>query len=173
MDINQAVDHLAFAPAHRRHVRRHGPGPLPVFRPAPDEVGDLAAVDHVLAWQARDIGARPTDQSALDDNGPAAPPSKFPSNVLAGLAATEDDVLDLFIVSHDSLQKLQIAAAILRWRVIEGGALTKLPRIGSNCSHAKDCRRPEAHMTNKEKDQPRRADEVIEYWAALYPLLGA
>ena len=101
MDIDQAVDHLAFATAHRRHVRRHGPGPLPVFRRVPDQVGDLAAVDHVLAWQARDIGARPADQSALDDNGSAALPSKFPSHVLAGLAATENDVLDLFTVSHD------------------------------------------------------------------------
>ena len=27
-------------------------------------------------------------------------------------------------------------------------------------------------MMNEEKDQPRRADEVIEYWAALYLLLA-
>jgi hypothetical protein len=71
----------------------------------PDEIRDLAAVDHILARQARDVGARPTDQSALNDDGPASLPSEFPGNVLARLTATEDDVLDPFTVSHDVLQK--------------------------------------------------------------------
>jgi hypothetical protein len=103
MDFDQAVDHLALARAHIRHVRRHGPGPLPVARRAPDELRDFGAVDHILARQARDVRARPTDQSALDDNGSLALSSKFPGNVLARLTATEDNVLDLF--THDVLQK--------------------------------------------------------------------
>jgi hypothetical protein len=70
---------------------------------------------------------------------------------LESFAGTEDDVLDLFTVSHDFLKQLQIVAELLRWRFIEAGALTKLPRLGSNCLH------PRGSATTSAPTLPRQA----------------
>jgi hypothetical protein len=126
MDFDQVVDHLALARTHICHVRCHGPSPLPVACRTPDEFRDFGAVNHILARQARDVRARPTNQGALDDNGSLALPSKFPGNVLARLTATEDNVLDLF--THDVLQKQSDRCRIFRWLLI-AGALSRNCRL--------------------------------------------
>src|SRR5262249_48318552 len=110
-DPDRAAALLALARAPPRHVRRHGPAPLPVLRRVPQEIRDLGAVDHVLARQARNVGARPADQSALNDDGPAALPSELPGHVLSWLRSAENEVLDLVTVRHDVLQNSQIAVS--------------------------------------------------------------
>jgi hypothetical protein len=112
----------------------------------PNKVRDLGALDHVLARQARDIGARPTDQTTFDDNCPAALPCKLPGDVLAWLAAAKDDVLDLFDFSYDVLAPASSPARRLLRTArprreaslhllgpcdIHHGTLTKGPMIGS------------------------------------------
>src|SRR5262249_34441285 len=106
MDIDQPVDHVAFARPHTRHVGRDGSGPLPVFRRMPKEVGDLGAADHVLAWQAGDVRALTTDQRAFHDDDATALSRKLPGDVFAGLAAAEDEILDFFAVRHRPLSPI-------------------------------------------------------------------
>ncbi len=103
MDLDQIIYHLAFAPAYPRHVCHRGPGPLPVLRRLAEKVRDLRAVDHVLARQTRNVWSRSADERALDDDSSAALPREGPGDILARLAAPEDDVLDFFAVSHDFL----------------------------------------------------------------------
>jgi hypothetical protein len=81
MDLHQAVDHRAFAPAHARHVGRHRTRPLSIVRRAPREVGHLGAVDHILARQARDVRARAADQSAFHDD--SSPPPRMTSSTFS------------------------------------------------------------------------------------------
>ena len=79
-----------------------------VRRGATDEVRDLGASDHVLARQARDVWTRASDQGALDhDDGPALL-RQLPRDVLARLAAAEDDVLDLYGLSHGEAHRFAV-----------------------------------------------------------------
>ncbi len=69
MHIDQAVDHLALALAHRRHVDPDILLADAEFLAAKKVGRDLGAVDDVLARQAGDVRARAADVFALDDRG--------------------------------------------------------------------------------------------------------
>ena len=72
MHFDQSIDHLPLAVADGGHVDLPVAVGDPELGAAAEIVGDLGAVDDVLARQAGDVGARPADIPPLDDRG--APP---------------------------------------------------------------------------------------------------
>ena len=100
VDRDHAVDHLAFTLTDTPHVHRRSLDSHAVRRGAADQIGDLGTSDHVLAWQAGDVRTRPSHQRALDHHDGAALLRQVPRDVLAGLAAAEDDVLDVYGLIH-------------------------------------------------------------------------
>ena len=70
--FDQSIDHPPLAVADGGHVDLPVAVGDPELGAAAEIVGDLGAVDDVLARQAGDVGARPADIPPLDDRG--APP---------------------------------------------------------------------------------------------------
>ena len=100
VDRDHAVDHLAFALTDTLHVHRRSLDCHAIRRGAADQIGDLRTSDHVLARQARDVRTRSSHQRPLDHHDGAALLGQVPRDVLAGLAAAKDDVLDMHTLSH-------------------------------------------------------------------------
>src|SRR5438093_6111145 len=65
---NLAVDHVALAPANRRHIGRHGTGHCAVLRGTARQMRNLRAPNLIFAGQAIDIGTRAPDIPALHDS---------------------------------------------------------------------------------------------------------
>ena len=106
VDRDHAVDHLAFALADTLHVHRRALDSHAVRRGPTDQVRDLGASDHVLAWQAGDVWTRASNQGALDhDDGPALL-RQVPCEILARLTAAEDGVLDVYGLIHGGPHRL-------------------------------------------------------------------
>ena len=106
VDRDHAVDHLALALAYSLHVHRRRVDTHAVRRGAPDQIGDLGAADHVLARQAGDVRTRSANQGALDHHDGPALLRQVPGDILARLTPAEDDVLDVYGLSHGGPQRL-------------------------------------------------------------------
>ena len=100
MERDQAVDHFPLAVADGGHVD------FPVARDnpelgAPAEIaGDLGAMDHVLAWQARDVGAGSPNIPTLDHRHALPLRGQRPGKELARCSAAENDQVVFFGVGH-------------------------------------------------------------------------
>src|SRR5262249_12169693 len=67
------------------------------------QVGDFRTPDFVLARQAGDVRAGPTDPAALDDHAAALGARHVPGQQLAARAAAKHEVLVRFRLSHTPL----------------------------------------------------------------------
>ena len=108
VDRNHAVDHLAFALADANHVHCRTVDAHAIRGGPTDEVRDLGTSDHVLAGQTGDVWTRASNQGALDHDDGAALLCEVPRDVLAGLPAAEDDVLDLYGLSHGEAHRFTV-----------------------------------------------------------------
>ena len=111
VDGDQAVDHVPFALADPPHVHRRTIDSHAIGRGSTDQVRDLGTSDHVLAWQAGDVWTRPSNQGPLDHDDGSALLGQFPCQVLAGLAAAEDDVLDLYGLMHGGAHRRAVTSS--------------------------------------------------------------
>ena len=89
--LDQSVDHLPLAVADGGHVDLPVAAGDPELGAAAEIVGDLGAVDDVLARQAGDVGARPADIPPLDDRRALPLRGQRPGQELAGRPAAQDD----------------------------------------------------------------------------------
>src|SRR5262249_36579455 len=94
------VDHLALARSHAFHVDARPLRAYAVRGSVHREVRNLRAADDVLARQARDVRTRAADQTSFDDDDRASLPPQLPGDPLAGLAATENNVLYAVAFAH-------------------------------------------------------------------------
>ena len=99
---DQIIDHLSLAAAHALHVDAHGTRSDAELGAAADQRRHLPAVDDVLARQAGDVRARTADQPALDDRAALAGLRQSPCEVFPGLAAAEDQVIDVLYGGHEA-----------------------------------------------------------------------
>src|SRR5438309_8335517 len=97
---NKAIDHLAFALPDTGHVDGPRAKPEPECRCMAYKVHHLRTLNDILAWQARNVGTRTPDQSPLDHRHALPRSRQVPSDVLAGLAATHDDILEMLEAGH-------------------------------------------------------------------------
>src|SRR5260221_301686 len=98
---NQAVNHVALAPANRRHVDRDGTGRHAELRGVVHQMRDLRAPNLILAGQAGDVGAGAPDPPALHDGGPPPGLCHMPSQELATRSTAKDQDFKLFWLSHE------------------------------------------------------------------------
>ena len=94
------MDDVPFALADLVHVHRRTIDSHAIGRRSTHQVRHLGTSDHVLAWQAGDVWTRASNQGPFDHNDGPALLGQFPGQVLAGLAAAEDDILDIYDLSH-------------------------------------------------------------------------
>src|SRR5579862_2782427 len=99
--IHQALDHLALALTHTRHVDLaiiFGDSKL---RASPEIGGHLRTVDNIFARQTGDIRARATDILSLYNDDPFSLFSHRPSKELASLATAQNHkVVFICLRSH-------------------------------------------------------------------------
>jgi hypothetical protein len=65
-------DHVALAPANRRHVNLDRAGHRAELRGVARQMRDLGASNLVLAWHACDVWTGAADPPALHDGGPSS-----------------------------------------------------------------------------------------------------
>ena len=99
--LDQAVHHLPLAVADGGHVDLPVAAGDPELGAPAEVVGDLGAVDDVLARQAGDVGAGPADVPPLDDRHAPSPRGQRPGEELAGRPAAQDDHVVIFRMRHD------------------------------------------------------------------------
>src|SRR5205807_4683926 len=85
------------------HVDGPRAKPEPECRCMAYKVHHLRTLNDILAWQARNVGTRTPDQSPLDHRHALPRSRQVPSDVLAGLAATHDDILEMLEAGHRAL----------------------------------------------------------------------
>src|SRR5215467_10428258 len=90
----QTDNHFALAVTNARHIDRVAMISNAKCLASAKVRGHLRTVDDVLAWQARDVGARSADVFAVDDGDPLSLCSKRPcSNCGSGAAAENHEIV--------------------------------------------------------------------------------
>ena len=79
MGFRSVVDHVALAPANRRHVGRDGTRHRAELRSVMRQMRNPRAPNLILAGQAGNIGAGAPDPPALDDGSPTPRSRHMPS----------------------------------------------------------------------------------------------
>ena len=97
---DQAIDHVALALPHAPHVDRGRARDHPELRRVVNQVGDLRAPDFVLAGETVDVRAGAADPFAFHDGGPPPRSGQVPGQVLAALAAAQDEDFIPFRLGH-------------------------------------------------------------------------
>src|SRR4051812_3741991 len=100
VEIDEILDHMAFASPHASHIDGYGSRCGSKFGRTSNQLHDLGAVNDVLTRQAGDVRTGPTDQSTLDYGGTPAGFRHRPGQVLARLPATDDQDVKSFSVGH-------------------------------------------------------------------------
>jgi hypothetical protein len=98
MHLAQFFDHHAFAPLDGGHIDAHRFSLQAEFHTAPRQRDDLGGPDHVLAWQAGNVGARAAKQSTFDYGGSMG--VARPRDEFAGYSAADNQVLIPLNVRH-------------------------------------------------------------------------
>jgi hypothetical protein len=100
MEVDFAVDHVALAPANRRHVGGDLRGDDAESRALARQMRDPRAPNLVLRGQAGDVGAGAADPATLDHGSPPSRLRHVPSQQLAALSASKDEDLKLVRLRH-------------------------------------------------------------------------
>ena len=87
---DEPVNHVPLALTNPGHVDLDRAGHHAELSAVAREVGDLRAMNFILAWETRDVGAGPADPFALDNRDPAARLPAMPGRELTPSAAAED-----------------------------------------------------------------------------------
>ena len=106
MNIDEVLDHLALAFAHRRHVDADILLADAELLAAKKERGDLGAVDDVFARQAGDVRARAAHIFALDDDDALSLLRGGPGDQFSAGAAAEDDEIIFFRIGVGVVHRL-------------------------------------------------------------------
>jgi hypothetical protein len=93
-----AVDHVALSRTHPRHVDCHTIRHNSELRAVTRQFCHFRAVNDVLARQTGNVRARPADQLALDHSRTPAGCGHCPGQILARLAAADNEKLKLLFV---------------------------------------------------------------------------
>ncbi len=101
VQFHQAIDHLPFALGDTSHIYSQLASNHPQPALGIDERNRLGAIDHILAWQAGNVGTRPANHRAFDDDRFLALFRQVPGQYLPRFATANDDVLIMFD-GHDS-----------------------------------------------------------------------
>src|SRR6266508_3914444 len=97
---DQAIDHVALALPHARHIDRGGIRHDPELCRVVYQVGDFRAPDLVLAGEAVDIRAGAADPAAFHHGRPAPGVRHVPGQILAALATAKDEDIKPFRLGH-------------------------------------------------------------------------
>ena len=100
MQGNLAVNHVALALAHRRHVDRDRTGHRAELRGVARQMRDLGAPNLILTGQTVDVGTRAPDIPALHDDSLSPGLRHMPSQELATNSTTKDQDFIHFWLRH-------------------------------------------------------------------------
>src|SRR5215470_1906424 len=104
------VHHLALPVTDRCHVDLDMTRPRPVLGAMAYQRCDLRALDLVLAGQAIDVGARPTNPSALHHRRASSRSRHVPRQKLPARSTSENEELELFRLHFDLLREMRLFA---------------------------------------------------------------
>jgi hypothetical protein len=100
MGGNLVVNHVALAPANRRHVDGDGTGHDAEFRGVTSQMRDFGAANLILTRHAGDVRAGSADPSPLHHGSPSARSRHMPSDELATSATAKDQDFKSFRLRH-------------------------------------------------------------------------
>ncbi len=101
MQRDLAVNHVALALAHFRHVGRNRARFRTELGCMTRQMRDPGAPNLILARKAGDVGTGAADPPALDDDGPPPRSGQMPSEQLPAKSAAQDQNFNLFWLGHD------------------------------------------------------------------------
>src|SRR6476619_1997459 len=97
---NLVVNHVALAPANRRHVDGDGTGHDAEFRGVTGQMRDFGAANLILTRHTGDVRAGSADPSPLHHGSPSARSRHMPSDELATRATAKDQDFKSFRLRH-------------------------------------------------------------------------